>query len=93
MLSFLYDYTFGEEAIEIKLFRGLTVYSIKYAAIEGIREVGWRDLQPDFITLRLGNRLSRHCVLILTNRGFHRRIALTPHDACKFVDDVNVRLR
>ena len=93
MLSFLYDYAIGGDAIKIRLFGWFSVYSIKYTAIESLLELGWRDLPPDFTTLRLGNRLAGNCVLIVTSRGLFRRIALTPRDACEFVNDVNARLR
>ena len=84
-LRFLYGYRVQSGAIEIVLFQALPIYRLPVEQIEVIRKVSWNKTGS---AIRLGNRLTRECVLIQKREGWFRRIVITPSDADEFISQV-----
>lgn len=87
-LRFLYDYRVREDSIEVLLFRLIPIYRIRIQNIESIDVIGWRELGVGVFTLRLGNRLVLHDMVLIRKRGFIRSIVITPSNPYDFVAQV-----
>src|SRR6188768_3299449 len=95
-LRFLYDYRIANGAIEVLLFRTLSVYRIPISNIEQIGIPNRRDLWISPLVrpfvLRLGNRFRRNPVLIQRRTGLIRNVVITPDEPDRFIDQVRALL-
>ena len=88
-------YTFRLEVDRLRVvsFRVITVFSVRYEAVTAVREVALGEVFNLSVRVRrLGNRLSRSCVLIEYRGRFFRGVVLTPSDAAAFVATLRAKL-
>ncbi|MDQ0473381.1 hypothetical protein [Labrys wisconsinensis] len=89
-LRFIYGYRIRAENIEIVLFNRLPVYRIPIASIDTISKASWRQMGIGGLTLRLGNRIARHGLLIRRKNGWLRCVIITPDDNDAFIREFDL---
>jgi hypothetical protein len=91
-LSALYDYEAANDAVRIRIFRRLTVWSVPYTDLVCARLVSLDDPSTrdgiSFFALKFGNRLRATYVLLRRRKGFLREIHITPADPERFLSNV-----
>ncbi len=89
--SYIYDYTITTSGVQIVLFKKIPIARINASDIVEMKEISFKDslLISPFFTARLGNRMSRTCVLLRTSRWFVRTILITPDNPKSFISDLN----
>ncbi len=87
-LRFVFSYRVEKDVIKILLFQVIPFYKIPIDAIESIHKASWMECGMGGLTLRLGNRVFGHCVLIQKRNGLVRRVVITPGDADGFIGQV-----
>lgn len=92
LFQYVYDVGLGAAAVEIVIFKRFVVFSIPYEEIEACASVS--RLEVTFIlALVLVSRPFGGCVLLRRNRGFIRRIVVTPGRPEEFRAEVIARAR
>lgn len=86
LLRYIYSYRIRGLFFEIVIFHFIPIYRLHVKNIESVSIVSWVELGVGGATVRAGNRLARHGVLIRKRRGIFRRIAITPENPAGFVE-------
>lgn len=82
-LRLLYGYRVRDGDLEILAANLLPVWRIRRVTIEELEIRHWLDI--NLFALRLGNRLTRRCVVVDRKAGVFRQIVITPPDPEDFV--------
>jgi hypothetical protein len=91
----LYDYAITETNFEIRLFGRFAVFRVPLRDIQDAAL--WRASFPDIVaaatTLRAGNRVAAHAVVITrSGGGFPHRIIITPDDPGDVIAELHARI-
>jgi hypothetical protein len=86
--KYFYDYRIRNGAIEILLIGKIPVAKFLLKDVSAIKEIPLKTtLQPDFTTLRLGNKFFGRILEITRTRGFFKRVLFTPDNADAFLSE------
>lgn len=90
-LQWVFSYRIKGRTVEFVLFNAVPIYRLSFDKIETVREVTWPEIILILPTIFfLTNRMFvRRFVLIEKRSGFPRRVAITPLDPGKFIDEIH----
>jgi hypothetical protein len=89
---YLYDVRLGATAVEIAVFKRFVIFSVPYEEIAAAEKLSFVEAAFTF-SLGLLNRPFGGRVLLHRNRGFFRRILVTPSRSEEFRAEVIARAR
>ncbi|RWM14954.1 MAG: hypothetical protein EOR72_13820 [Mesorhizobium sp.] len=99
-MSYLYEFYLGETAVEIRLFRSFTIFSIRYKDIADVWEVRFLGGFPDkeagltrlMFTLSLGNRMTTRAVLIKRRNSIWEYVVISPRHPSLFIAEIRSKM-
>ena len=89
---YIYQYHLTDVAFEVRLFGSVSILVVNFTTIEEVRVLSWLQLLVHWNGIGFPNRFfATRPVLIRRNKGWLRKIILTPKDAQAFVAEINRR--